>query len=95
MEALRRVSEGLKGQDGIRRLGQALWMMVGSPVDPNQLYWARSLLGPDGDRLLWSALVECGALSEADPILKPTAIADLLCSLWGTGRAQHEVARLI
>jgi len=95
MEALRRVAEGLRGQDGIRRLGQALWMTVGNPIDSKRLFWARSLLGPDGDRLLWSALVECGALSEADPILKPAAVADLLCSLWGTGGAQHEAARLI
>jgi phosphatidylserine/phosphatidylglycerophosphate/cardiolipin synthase-like enzyme len=95
MEALQRVAERLSGEDGIRRLGQALWMMVGNPVDPKQLFWARSLVGADGDQLLWSALVECQAVSEADPTLKPAAVADLLCSLWGVGEARHEVARLI
>lgn len=95
MQALQKVAERLEGREGIRRLGQALWMMVGNPVDPKQLFWARSLVGTNGDRLLWSALVECRALSEADPILRPAAVADLLCSLWGTERAQREVARLI
>jgi|SRR5882757_731557 len=95
MQALQEIAERLKGHEGVRRLGQALWMMVGNPVDPKQLCWVRSLVGTDGDRLLWSALVECRAVSEADPVLNPIGVADLLCSLWGTERAQHEVARLI
>lgn len=88
MRTIQRVGEALNDEEGVRRLGQALWMMVGKPVDQARLFWARSLLGCDGDRLLWAALVECGSVSEADPHLKPKAVVDLLCSLWGTGWPQ-------
>src|SRR5690348_7005017 len=95
MEALQSLAEGVKNDEGVRRLGQALWMMIGNPVNPKDLLWARSLVGPDGDRVLWSALVECGALSEADPILNPLAVAELLCSLWRTGVPHYQTPRLI
>lgn len=95
MRTIQRVVEALNDEEGVRRLGQALWMMVGKPVDRARLFWARSLLGCDGDRLSWAALVECRAVSEIDQHLKPEVAADLLCSIWGTRRPQPDTGRLI
>lgn len=95
MHALQELASRLKSQDDIRRLGQALWMMVGLPVDRARLFWARSLLGIDGDQLLWTALLECGALAGADPALKPAGVAELLCSLWESDSVKPEAGRLI
>jgi phosphatidylserine/phosphatidylglycerophosphate/cardiolipin synthase-like enzyme len=47
----------------LRRLGAALWFMVGNKVDSRDLAWASSLLGEGGDRLVLGALHECSALS--------------------------------
>ncbi len=33
MRTIQRVVEALNDEEGVRRLGQALWMMVGKPVD--------------------------------------------------------------
>lgn len=67
-----------------RRLGQALWMQVAAPLDLPSLLWARGLLGPDGDALLWRALNEEGVLSGHRSSVQPEALSQFLCSLTGT-----------
>src|SRR5205807_517687 len=78
-----------------RRLGQALWMMVDQPVYRDELLWARGLLGPDGDQILWDALAEVGALMHPDSRLEPGPVAQLLCALWGVRSTNEEPARLV
>lgn len=82
MTASTSVGARIQRPDGVRRLGQALWMMVGQPVALGDLLWARGLLGADGDTLLWSALVENGVVREPDLELQPQELATFLCSLW-------------
>lgn len=78
-----------------RRLGQALWMMAGEPVAMSDLVWARGLLGPDAEQLLWDALREsCCFTSEAAGRLDVWALANFMCSLVDTTRPE-EGARLV
>lgn len=76
------IGSRIERPDGVRRLGQALWMMVGQPVEFGGLLWARALLGTDGDTLLWRALCEHGAVQGPHFVLRPQQLATFLCSLW-------------
>lgn len=57
-------------------------MMLGTRIGSEaKLLWARALLGEDGDRLLWDALVAHRCFGENQELLaRPTA--DFLCALW-------------
>ncbi len=68
--------------DGVRRIAQALWMMVGEPMHVSKLLWARGQLGAQGDALLWRALVESRCLEGEHSRLEPQALSKLLCDLW-------------
>lgn len=46
------------------RLGAALWSLVGHKLELRDLSWAIGLFGSDGDRLLFDALREGGAIEE-------------------------------
>lgn len=94
-EAGARVSSCLKRPDGVRRLGQALWMMIGQSVEQDALLWARGLLGVNGDALLWRALYEEGALREPDFVLRPRQLAHFLCALWGEEQDTEQSIGLI
>lgn len=67
--------------DLVRRLGQALWMLVGTSVSQQDLYWARGLLGDNGQQQLFDELNRYGALTGADNVLSPDGLAIFLCSL--------------
>ena len=95
MSSVQQLSERIGLPDGVRRLGQALWMMVGRDVRPNELLWVRGLLGNDGDQLLWNALVEIGALTVPGSNLEPIPVARLLCMLWRTDELNGERSRLV
>jgi hypothetical protein len=82
MSHIEQLSQRLARPEGIRRLGQALWMMVDGPVRRDELLWARGLLGPDGDQLLWDTLIEIGALRPEGAKLEPGPVARLLCLMW-------------
>lgn len=71
--------------DGIRRLGQALWMMVGEQITPGSLVWSRALLGREGDSLLWKELCAHGVLTAPDFVVRPQALASFLGGLWADG----------
>lgn len=76
------VSARIKRPEGIRRLGQALWMMVGERVDSAaELLWARALLGAAGEEALWGDLVKQGCFGP-DKVLLARPLAEFLCSLW-------------
>ncbi len=68
--------------DGVRRLAQALWMMVGQPIGPASLLWATALLGWKGDEALWEALLEEGCVEGLDRRLHPAPLSNFLCRLW-------------
>jgi phosphatidylserine/phosphatidylglycerophosphate/cardiolipin synthase-like enzyme len=82
MSAKDKLRQRLARPDGVRRIGQALWMMVGEPVQPDRLAWARGPLGPEGDELLWQALLDEGCLEGDRFLLEPHRLSSLLCSLW-------------
>lgn len=66
--------------DTARRLGQALWMLVGTRLELHFLIWSRATLGQDGDRVLLDALTECQALAP-DNTLQPRGLCRLLCEI--------------
>lgn len=82
MTATDELSTRLARPDGVRRLGQALWMLVGERVKSSaDLLWAFALVGPRGDQLLWDALLESGCFDpEGQLLARP--MGALLCSLW-------------
>lgn len=86
---------GIDRPNGVRRMGQALWMMVGHPIEPSGLLWARGLLGANGDTLLWQALCEAGAVREPDFVLRPRQLAGFLCRLWSDEPDADDAARLV
>ncbi len=92
MSTIAALRQQLVRPDGVRRIGQALWMMVGEPVQPARLLWARGLLGPKGDELLWDALLARRCLVGEQLVLEPLALSKLLCGLWQD--AEDETADL-
>jgi hypothetical protein len=95
MAALEDILLRIERPEGVRRLGQALWMMVGRLVDPGALIWARGLLGAEGDKLLWRALVDHGAILESSAELRPCQLADFLCHLWTNDSGQRPNRSLV
>lgn len=95
MSAAAEVSSRIERPDGIRRLGQALWMMVGHRVEQGALLWARALLGANGDSLLWQSLCEEGAVREPGFELRPQPLANFLCRLWGNEPDIPQTVRLV
>lgn len=89
------VQLNIERPDGIRRLGQALWMMVGRPIEPAGLLWARGPLGDNGDTLLWNALRDAEAIQEPDFVLRPRQLANFLCDLWSDRTDGDEATRLV
>ena len=67
--------------DKLRRLGQALWMMIERPVDPAGLVWARGLLGERGDEILWSALVDAGVVVQPEYCMQAAKLLAMLSIL--------------
>jgi phosphatidylserine/phosphatidylglycerophosphate/cardiolipin synthase-like enzyme len=94
MSLTSQLSDRLARPEGIRRLGQALWMLVGQPIQRDGLLWARGLLGADGDEILWGALKEAGALMPPDNLLDAAPLGTLLTTLWGVD-VQADAARLV
>lgn len=87
------ISERMRRPEGVRRLGQALWMMVGERLGSGeQLLWANSLLGAGGERLLWDALQEWRCLGPEGRLLA-RPLADFLCAVWD-GQAEVDAALL-
>ena len=83
MNAFDTLAACVQRPDGVRRLGQALWMLTGERIEsPATLLWAKAVAGAGGDEVLWNALLERGCLDERR-VLLPRPLADFLCSLWG------------
>lgn len=80
--SLTELSRRTEDLDTARRLGQALWMLIGTRLELSDLIWSRAALGADGDRLLWDSLVECQALGP-DNILHPAGLCRFLCEICG------------
>jgi len=76
------LSAHIQRPDGVQRLGQALWMMVGERIGSHEdLLWANSLLGSGGERILWQTLLDWRCLSaEGQLLVRP--LAALLCAVW-------------
>jgi hypothetical protein len=85
------ISECIRRPEGVQRLGQALWMMVGERLSSaEELLWANSLLGAGGQRLLWNALQEWRCLgSEGKLLARP--LANFLCAVWD-GQSEVDAA---
>ncbi|WP_119353332.1 phospholipase D-like domain-containing protein [Azohydromonas sediminis] len=83
MSAFDTLAARIERPDGVRRLGQALWMLAGERVEsPAALLWSRSAVGADGEEVLWRALLERGCLDDSRTLL-PRPLADFLRLLWG------------
>ena len=82
MNGTAEVRNRLAGPEGVRRLGQALWMVVGEPLCSSDFLWARGLLGEGAEELLWNALNEKGCFCGAEHCLDARGLAEFLCSLW-------------
>lgn len=95
MTAAEEVSSRIARPEGVRRLGQALWMMVGQPVELASLLWARGVLGPTGDSLLWSALHAEGIVGAPAFIVNPDRLARFLCWLWADGPEPDREGQLV
>lgn len=58
-------------------------MRVGERLSsPEELFWATSLLGAGGERLLWDALQQWRCLGPENKLLA-RPLADFLCAVWG------------
>jgi len=78
----------------VRRIGQALWMLIGSSVRQQDFAWARPLLGAEGPADLYSRLDRTGALIGPEKILSAEGLARFLCTLLpysGTGAAESHL----
>lgn len=95
MSATAEIAKRISRPNGARRLGQALWMMVGDDVQAADLLWARGLLGDDGDHELWSALLEYGCLQGPGRTLTPRPLAELLCRLWHEDDSPIDIGGLL
>lgn len=69
--------------DAARRLGQALWMRVGTRLELRDLIWSRGSLGQDGDQVLWASLLECRGIGPGS-VLQPEGLCRLLCEICGS-----------
>lgn len=49
----------------LARVGAALWFAIDTTVVPDDFRWSRSVLGPDGEVLLWKALRDENAITES------------------------------
>lgn len=92
MSATAELARRLESVEHVRRLGQALWMALGSSVRPESLIWAKGLVGEDGDNLLWAALVERGVVTGPEYVANGPELASLLsylCSETNTSSEAH------
>lgn len=85
----------LPNVDGLRRLGQSLWMMIEKPVEKTTLVWARGLLGERGDDVLWSALTDEGVLAPPEYRVNPVRLAGLLSILAAGEVGEFSLPRLV
>lgn len=85
----------LPDADKLRRLGQALWMMIERPVDPAGLVWARGLLGERGDEILWSALVDESVVAQPEYRIQPANLAVMLLVLANAPSEDLKLPRLV
>jgi len=95
MSAAADIRQRLARPDGVRRVGQALWMMVGEPMQLTRLLWARGHLGPRGDELLWQALEEEHCLEGEQLLLEPHMLSKFLCAVWRDSDDQRPVRELV
>jgi phosphatidylserine/phosphatidylglycerophosphate/cardiolipin synthase-like enzyme len=70
-------------------------MMVGEPMQPTRLLWARGPLGAHGDELLWAALIECRCFEGELQMLEPHALSQFLCELWRADDEHRPPERLV
>lgn len=79
----------------VRRMGQALWMCVGTALRPQDLRWAQGLFGPGGANDLYRSLEQFGALAGPNRILDPHGLARFLSSLIPSALSEKQVPRLV
>jgi phosphatidylserine/phosphatidylglycerophosphate/cardiolipin synthase-like enzyme len=73
----------ITGLETLSRVGQALWFRIGKPLSRDDIIWAQTVLGPDGDDVLWGALHEAGVLIEPQSTIDAVSLARLLAKLAG------------
>lgn len=95
MTASSSLGRGGTSVETVRRLGQALWMSVGTSVHMQDLSWARGLLGADGPAELYRELEYYGALAGPAKVLSADGLARFLCSLLPDNGGDYEGPRLI
>jgi phosphatidylserine/phosphatidylglycerophosphate/cardiolipin synthase-like enzyme len=94
MGAVAELRGRLQKPDGVRRMGQALWMLVGEQINASRLLWARGLAEPVGDELLQQALREAGAIGP-DGRLMAAPLAGLLTRLWASSPDEDREPSLV
>lgn len=93
--SLAELSNRLTGIEKLRRLGQALWMMLEKRVARPDFIWARGLMGEGGDEILWSALLAEGLLAPPDYCVHPSTLARMLGRLADGTSPTTELPRLV
>lgn len=81
--------------EALRRLGQALWMMLERPVERPGLIWARGLLGEAGDEMLWLAMQAEGVLVPPDNRVNGGRLAAMLGRLSDGPATTEQLPRLV
>lgn len=79
----------------VRRIGQALWMSIDTPVRREELSWAQSLLGAEGSIELYDELLRCGALVGPEKLLSAEGLARFLCDLVPDNAARSTMPHLV
>lgn len=92
---LAQLASRLTDVEALRRLGQALWMMLDRPVERPALIWARGLLGDDGDEVLWSALQAEAVLAPPDKRVNAGGLAAMLGQLSNHAPGNEQLPRLV
>lgn len=85
----------LPGVSGARRLGQALWMKIDAPLRQEELLWCRGLLGPNGEQILWQALLQKQVVDGSGGLVNAYALADFLSQLYFGKTTQPDRPRVV
>lgn len=76
--ALEHLANRVEERNALARVGQALWMRIGHPLQKGDLVWANTVLGVGGAELVWVALEEMNVLQGPGGVVDAGALAGVL-----------------
>lgn len=93
-DSIRALGNSIPDEESLARLAAPLWARVGTAVGNDDLLWARTILGEQGDEALRQALIESGALQGDPPRLHAVPLATFLLML-GTQVLEQPVEQTV